>query len=59
MHQLVALGRRFVKEDDGLAITEYGLLLALVAAALVVVIKNYKTTIGNWFTNSAAAVVAP
>jgi Flp pilus assembly pilin Flp len=57
--QLHDLGHRFLRDEDGLAITEYGLLLALVAAALVVVIKNYKTTIASWFTSSAEAVTAP
>ncbi len=42
----------FFKDEDGLAVTEYGLLLALVAVAVVTVVKAFGTQIGAVFSNA-------
>ena len=51
--------RRFLADEDGLAVTEYGLLLALVAVAVIAVIKLFGTQLSTSFAGSAAKVAAP
>jgi Flp pilus assembly pilin Flp len=58
MSRLQGLVLSFIRSDDGLAVTEYGLLLALVAVALVVVVKAFGTTISTWFSNSYGTITA-
>ena len=49
------VGRRFVarakefRATDGIAITEYGLLIALVALALIAVLSIFAPGISSWF----------
>jgi pilus assembly protein Flp/PilA len=49
--------RKFLKEEDGITALEYGILAALVAAALVAVFyPGLKTIFGTIFTNLTTAV---
>jgi pilus assembly protein Flp/PilA len=41
--------RKFLKQDDAIAVTEYGLLVALVAIALIAVVTVFGTSISAWF----------
>jgi pilus assembly protein Flp/PilA len=41
--------RRFVRSEDGIAVTEYGLLVALVAIALIAVVTLFGSQISTWF----------
>lgn len=46
----------FWSEDEGIAITEYGLLMALVALALIAVIAVFAPGISSWFSNRTSQV---
>ena len=41
--------RKFLKNDDAIAVTEYGLLIALVAIALIAVVTVFGSRISSWF----------
>jgi len=41
--------RRFVRDDSGIAVTEYGLLIALVAVLLIGVVTIFGSSIASWF----------
>ena len=41
--------REFMQDDEGIAVTEYGLLIALVAVALIVVVRVFGSDISSWF----------
>ncbi len=40
---------RFVRDEQGIAVTEYGLLVALVAVALILVTRTFGSNISAWF----------
>ena len=48
--------KTFFRSTDGIAITEYGLLMALVALALIAVIAVFAPGISSWFSNRTAQV---
>ena len=55
MRKLLATTRRFARDEDGIAVTEYGLLIALVAVLLIGVVTIFGSSISSWFaakTNS-------
>lgn len=41
--------RRFLRDDSGIAVTEYGLLVALIAVLLIGVVTIFGSTIKSWF----------
>jgi pilus assembly protein Flp/PilA len=41
--------RRFIRDDRGIAVTEYGLLIALVAVLLIGVVTIFGSSISSWF----------
>ena len=41
--------RKFFHSEDGIAVTEYGLLLALVALMLIGVVVVFGSNISSWF----------
>ena len=41
--------RQFVRDDEGIAVTEYGLLVALVAVLLIGVVAIFGSSIKSWF----------
>jgi Flp pilus assembly pilin Flp len=41
--------RRLLQSDDGIAVTEYGLLVALIAILLIGVVSVYSSAIKSWF----------
>ena len=45
----IAALRRFVSNDDALAITEYALLVAFAALAIVAVVAIFGSQISTWF----------
>ena len=49
MKTLAAQVRAFSSDDRGIAVTEYGLLIALVAVALIVVVRVFGSDISSWF----------
>jgi len=42
--------RQFLREDSGIAVTEYGLLIALVAVLLIAVVTIFGSSIASWFS---------
>ena len=49
MKRVLETGRRLLREEDGLAVTEYGMLVAIVAVGLLVVVKTFRTNLTDWF----------
>jgi pilus assembly protein Flp/PilA len=41
--------RRFVGSEEGIAVTEYGLLVALIAVLLIGVVTVFGSSIKSWF----------
>ena len=41
---------RFWNGEEGIAITEYGLLIALVAILMIGVVSLFSSSIASWFT---------
>ncbi|HXT14764.1 MAG TPA: Flp family type IVb pilin [Gemmatimonadaceae bacterium] len=51
--------KSFLSNEDGLAVTEYGLLLALVAVAVIAVVKAFGQQLQSIFTTSTSSLAAP
>jgi Flp pilus assembly pilin Flp len=49
MKRVLETGRRLLREEDGLAVTEYGMLVAIVAVGLLLVVKTFRTNLSDWF----------
>jgi Flp pilus assembly pilin Flp len=49
MKRVLEIGRRLLREEDGIAITEYGMLIAIVAVGLLLVVKTFRTNLTDWF----------
>ena len=56
MHRYAASLRKFVRSDEGIAVTEYGLLVALVAVLLIGVVTIFGSSIKNWFSARTASI---
>ena len=48
--------RRFGHGEEGIAITEYGMLIALVALALIAVLSIFAPGISSWFASKTGQV---
>ena len=48
--------RRFLKNDQAIAVTEYGLLIALVAVALIVAVFLFGNAIQSWFGSKTGQI---
>ncbi len=53
MGQLV---RRFWSSESGSALVEYGLIVAVVALGLIVVLSHFRNTVGNLTNRTAVSV---
>ena len=51
MQHVMKSVRRFLREDDGAAVAEYGLLLAIVAVGLITILATFRDELQTWFTN--------
>jgi Flp pilus assembly pilin Flp len=49
MKRVLETGSRLLREEDGLAVTEYGMLVAIVAVGLLLVVKTFRTSLADWF----------
>ena len=49
MRALTAKVRDFLTVEDGIAVTEYGLLVALVAVLMIGVVTVFGSSIKSWF----------
>ena len=50
MPRIRSVVRNFVNSDEGIAVTEYGLLIALVAVLLIGVVTVFGSSISSWFS---------
>jgi Flp pilus assembly pilin Flp len=48
--------RRFLSDDRGIAVTEYGLLVALIAVLLIGVVALFGSSISSWFKAKTDAI---
>ena len=51
MRNFLAALRRFGRDESGIAVTEYGLLIALVAVLLIGVVTLFGSSIASWFAS--------
>jgi len=56
MQRIRTAVRRFVSDDDGIAVTEYGLLVALVAVLLIGVVTIFGSSIKSWFADRTSTI---
>jgi len=49
---------KFVKDDQGIAITEYGLLIALVVVLLIAVVSVFSSSIASWYANKTNKITS-
>ena len=47
---------RFVRSEHGIAVTEYGLLVALIAVLLIAVVMIFGSSIASWFAARTSAI---
>ena len=50
--------RRFLRDDSAIAVTEYGLLIALVAVLLIGVVTIFGSSISSWFSNKTSKITS-
>jgi Flp pilus assembly pilin Flp len=47
---------RFLRAEQGIAVTEYGLLVALVAVLLIGVVVIFGSSISSWFAAKTSVI---
>ena len=50
--------RRLLVDDSGIAVTEYGLLIALVAILLIGVVTLFASQIASWFSAKTSQITS-
>jgi pilus assembly protein Flp/PilA len=58
MDRIRTMARKFVKSEEGIAVTEYGLLIALVAVLLIGVVTIFGSSISSWFGNKTNSITS-
>ena len=58
MDRIRTLARKFVKSEEGIAVTEYGLPIALVAVLLIGVVTIFGSSISSWFANKTNKITS-
>ena len=58
MDRISTMVRKFVKSDEGIAVTEYGLLIALVVVLLIGVVTIFGSSISSWFANKTNKITS-
>jgi Flp pilus assembly pilin Flp len=56
MRRLKTLTKNFLAEEDGAIIAEYGLLIAILVAGMIVAIGAYRTNIANWLNTLSSKI---
>ena len=56
MNRIRSSVSKFLKADEGIAVTEYGLLVALVAVLLIGVVTIFGSSIKSWFGARTASI---
>ena len=50
--------RRFAQDEGGIAVTEYGLLIALIAILLIGVVTMFSSQISSWFSAKTGQITS-
>jgi len=50
--------RRFAQDENAIAVTEYGLLIALIAILLIGVVTVFSSQIASWFSAKTAQITS-
>jgi pilus assembly protein Flp/PilA len=50
--------RRFLRDESGIAVTEYGLLIALIAVLLIGVVTIFGSSIASWFSAKTSGITS-
>jgi Flp pilus assembly pilin Flp len=50
--------RRFLSGEQGLAVTEYGMLVAFIAIVLIAIVGIFGSQITSWFASKAGQVTS-
>lgn len=58
MNRIRLAVRQFVRDDEGIAVTEYGLLVALVAVLLIGVVAIFGSSIKSWFGARTSSITS-
>jgi Flp pilus assembly pilin Flp len=58
MNRMIQGARRFLREDEGAAIAEYGLLLAIVAVGLITILAVFRNDIAVWWNGMRESITA-
>ena len=58
MNRMMQGVRRFLREDEGAAIAEYGLLLAIVAVGLIAILTAFRNNIATWWNGMRENITA-
>ena len=56
MNRFTAGLRKFVRSEEGIAVTEYGLLVALIAVLLIGVVTVFGSSIKSWFAARTSTI---
>jgi pilus assembly protein Flp/PilA len=56
--RVVQWTRRFLRDESGIAVTEYGLLIALVAILLIGVVTIFASQISSWFSAKTSQITS-
>ena len=58
MGKLLTKARQFGRDESGIAVTEYGLLIALIAVLLIGVVTIFGSSISSWFANKTNKITS-
>ena len=58
MKRIAEVTRRFLKDEEGIAVSEYGLLVGLVAVGLVAVLTVFRDNLKTWFGSITSQLTA-
>jgi pilus assembly protein Flp/PilA len=58
MNRIRAAVRNFVRGEEGIAVTEYGLLIALIAILLIGVVTLFGSQIASWFSAKTGQITS-
>ena len=58
MVRALAAARKFLRADEAIAVTEYGLLVALIAILLIGVVAIFGSGISSWFAARTSQITS-
>lgn len=58
MNRLKSLTHRFLADEEGAIIAEYGLLIAILVAGLIAAIGLYRNNISNWLNTLSSKITS-